>query len=150
VETSPVTRLIETVVTFLTGNTTILFATFILGMFWKRMTGTAGWVGLVSGTGTAILVFILSENGVINLPGQGASFVGAGAAFVVDILVSVLVSLLTIPKRDTELMGLVYSLTPKEQRMEVAQAGDHGWYRRPVLLAGISLAMTVVLNIVFG
>jgi solute:Na+ symporter, SSS family len=119
-------------------------------MFWKRMTATAGWVGLVSGTATAILVFILSENGVIDLPGQGASFVGAGAAFVVDILISVIVSLATAPKRDEELVGLVYSLTPKEQRTEVTLRGDHGWYRKPVLLAGISLAMTVVLNIVFG
>jgi solute:Na+ symporter, SSS family len=56
----------------------------------------------------------------------------------------------TIPKRDTELVGLVYSLTPKVARTEIAQAGDHGWYRKPVLLAGISLALTVVLNIVFG
>ncbi|TWD82858.1 SSS family solute:Na+ symporter [Kribbella amoyensis] len=127
-----------------------LFATFILGMFWKRMTPTAGWIGLVTGTGTAVLVFILSENGVINLPGQGASFVGAGVAFVVDILVSVVVSLVTTPKRDTELIGLVYSLTPKEARTEVAQEGDHGWYRRPTLLAGIALALTVALNIVFG
>ncbi|TCC32467.1 sodium:solute symporter family protein [Kribbella sindirgiensis] len=127
-----------------------LFATFILGMFWKRMTAAAGWIGLVSGTTTAIVVFILSENGVINLPGQGASFVGAGAAFVVDILVSVLVSTMTRPKEESELVGLVYSLTPKEQRTEVTLRGDHGWYRRPVLLAGISLAMTIVLNIVFG
>jgi solute:Na+ symporter, SSS family len=127
-----------------------LFATFILGMFWKRMTATAGWVGLVSGTATAIGVFILSENGVINLPGQGASFVGAGAAFVVDILLSVIVSLVTTPKRDTELVGLVYSLTPREHLTEAVERGDHGWYRKPVLLAGISLAMTVVLNIVFG
>ncbi|MFG1626546.1 sodium:solute symporter family protein [Kribbella sp. NPDC049227] len=127
-----------------------LFATFILGMFWKRMTATAGWTGLVSGTATAILVFILSENGVIDLPGQGASFVGAGAAFVVDILVSVLVSLATVPKRDSELTGLVYSLTPKEQRTEVAQAGDEGWYRKPVLLAGISLVLVIALNIAFG
>ncbi|NEA35774.1 sodium:solute symporter family protein [Streptomyces sp. SID13031] len=127
-----------------------LFATFILGMFWKRMTATAGWVGLVSGTSTAILVFILSETGVINLPGQGASFVGAGAAFVVDILVSILVSMATRPKSDEELKGLVYSLTPKEDRTEVAEEGDHGWYRKPTVLAGISLAMVVVLNIVFG
>jgi solute:Na+ symporter, SSS family len=127
-----------------------LFATFILGMFWKRMTAAAGWVGLVSGTATAILVFVLSKNGVINLPGQGASFVGAGAAFVVDILISVLVSLATKPKREEELAGLVYSLTPKEQRTEVAGAGDGGWYRKPVLLAGISLALTIVLNIIFA
>jgi solute:Na+ symporter, SSS family len=127
-----------------------LFATFILGMFWKRMTATAGWVGLVSGTTTAVVIFILSENGVINLPGQGASFVGAGAAFVVDVLISVVVSLVTTAKRDEELKGLVYSLTPKEDRTEVAQEGDHGWYRKPTLLAGISLAMVIVLNIVFG
>ena len=127
-----------------------LFATFILGMFWKRMTAAAGWIGLVSGTATAIVVFVLSENSVINLPGQGASFVGAGAAFVVDILLSVVVSLVTKPKTDTELKGLVYSLTPKEDRTETAQEGDHGWYRKPTLLAGISLALVVVLNIVFG
>jgi SSS family solute:Na+ symporter len=127
-----------------------LFATFILGMFWKRMTATAGWIGLVSGTTTAVVVFVLSENGVIDLPGQGASFVGAGAAFVVDILISLLVSYLSTPKRDAELVGLVYSLTPKEQRTEVAAVGDHGWYRRPVLLAGISLGLVIVLNIVFG
>ena len=39
-----------------------LFATFILGMFWKRMTATAGWVGLVSGTLAAILVAILGKD----------------------------------------------------------------------------------------
>ncbi|WBQ03197.1 sodium:solute symporter family protein [Kribbella sp. CA-293567] len=127
-----------------------LFATFILGMFWKRMTATAGWVGLVSGTSTAILVFVLAETGVIDLPGQGASFVGAGAAFVVDILVSVVVSMMTRPKPDEELKGLVYSLTPKEDRTEAAQEGDHGWYRKPTVLAGIALAMVVVLNIVFA
>ncbi|HET6297967.1 MAG TPA: sodium:solute symporter family protein [Kribbella sp.] len=127
-----------------------LFATFILGMFWKRMTATAGWIGLVSGTTTAVIVFILSENGVIDLPGQGASFVGAGAAFVVDILLSVVISLMTRPKTDEELKGLVYSLTPKEDRTEVAQVGDHGWYRKPTLLAGISLVMVIALNIIFG
>jgi SSS family solute:Na+ symporter len=127
-----------------------LFATFILGMFWKRMTATAGWIGLVSGTTTAVIVFVLSENGVINLPGQGASFVGAGAAFVVDVLLSVVISLMTRPKTDEELKGLVYSLTPKEDRTEVAQEGDHGWYRKPTLLAGISLVMVIALNIIFG
>lgn len=33
-----------------------LFATFILGMFWKRMTPTAGWLGLVLGTLAAVTV----------------------------------------------------------------------------------------------
>src|SRR4026209_667853 len=37
-----------------------LFATFILGMLWKRMTATAGWTGLVSGTLAAALVAVPS------------------------------------------------------------------------------------------
>jgi SSS family solute:Na+ symporter len=127
-----------------------LFATFILGMFWKRMTAAAGWIGLVSGTLTAVLVFVLSKNGVINLPGQGASFIGAGAAFVVDILLSVVISLITTPKPESELKGLVYSLTPKETRIEAAGEGDGGWYRKPTLLAGIALALTIALNIIFA
>ena len=73
-----------------------LFATFILGMFWKRMTATAGWVGLVSGTLSAVLVAFLTEDafgswstGVIPLAGQGAAFLAASTAFVVDIVLSV-------------------------------------------------------------
>jgi len=127
-----------------------LFATFILGMFWKRMTATAGWVGLVFGTLTAVFVFILSKTGVINLPGQGASFVGAGAAFVVDIVLSIVVSLATAPKPDAELRGLVYSLTPRATRTEALGVGDTGWYRNPTLLAGISLVMVIILNIIFA
>jgi SSS family solute:Na+ symporter len=76
-----------------------LFATFILGMFWKRMTSTAGRMGLVAGTLSAVFVFILGEVGVLNLPGQGVPFVAASAAFVVDIVVSVGVSMVTHPSR---------------------------------------------------
>ncbi len=57
-----------------------LFATFILGMFWKRMSATAGWTGLVSGTAAAVAVAFLSEDafgsastGVLHLSGQGAA-----------------------------------------------------------------------------
>jgi SSS family solute:Na+ symporter len=132
-----------------------LFATFILGMFWKRMTPTAGWTGLVSGTLAAVTVALLSEDafgaaslGVIPLSGQGASFVAAGAAFVVDIVVSVLVTQVTAPKPVAELAGLVYSETPKEDRTD-PEAHRLPWYRSPVPLAGISLAMVTALNIIF-
>ncbi|OZM74169.1 Na+/galactose cotransporter [Amycolatopsis antarctica] len=126
-----------------------LFATFILGMFWKRMTATAGWVGLVSGTFSAIGVFILAETGVWDLPGQGASFVGAGAAFVVDIVVSVVVTYMTQPKPEAQLAGLVYSLTPKDSLKHSTTGDDAGWYRKPGLLAGIALAITIILNFIF-
>ncbi|MBV2363672.1 sodium:solute symporter family protein [Streptomonospora nanhaiensis] len=126
-----------------------LFATFILGMYWKRMTPAAGWSGLVSGTLAAVLVFLANNLGVIELSGQGASFVGAGAAFVVDILVSVVVTLFTRPKPDSELVGLVHSLTPRESRRAETTGEDAGWYRRPWVLALIAGVIVVALNIIF-
>ncbi|RSM49479.1 Na+/galactose cotransporter [Amycolatopsis balhimycina DSM 5908] len=126
-----------------------LFATFILGMFWKRMTPHAGWSGLVLGTGSAVTVWALSKTGVLGLTGQGISFVAAGTAFVVDIVVSVAVSLATRPKPDDELVGLVYSLTPKETRRHDDTGENAGWYRRPGLLAGIVLILTIALNAIF-
>jgi SSS family solute:Na+ symporter len=132
-----------------------LFATFILGMFWKRMTPTAGWSGLVSGTLGAILVAVLSEDalgsasvGVLPLSGQGASFVAAGAAFVIDILVSVVVTQATRPKPVAELAGLVYSETPKEQRTD-PDAARLPWYQSPTKLASISLVLVIALNLIF-
>ncbi|MFF0609331.1 sodium:solute symporter family protein [Nocardia tengchongensis] len=126
-----------------------LFATFILGMFWKRMTATAGWVGLVAGTLSAIVVFVLNKAEVIHLSGQGVSFVAAGTAFAVDIALSVIVSLFTAPKPAEELVGLVYSETPRDQFVDPDEAALP-WYQRPALLAGIALAGVAVLNIVVG
>ncbi|SHG96212.1 sodium:solute symporter family protein [Geodermatophilus nigrescens] len=132
-----------------------LFATFILGMFWKRMTPTAGWMGLVSGTLAAVAVAFLSEDafgaaslGVLPLGGQGASFVAASAAFVVDIVVSIAVSMVTAPKPVAQLAGLVYSETPKEQRTD-PDAHRLPWYQSPTKLAGIALVMVIVLNVIF-
>jgi SSS family solute:Na+ symporter len=125
-----------------------LFATFILGMFWKRMSPTAGWMGLVAGTASAITVFVLHENDVFTLSGQGSSFVAAGVAFVVDIAVSVVVTLMTEPKPASELVGLVYSETPREQLRD-AHADEEKWWQKPTRLALISLIMVIALNIIF-
>jgi SSS family solute:Na+ symporter len=132
-----------------------LFATFILGMFWKRMTPTAAWMGLVSGTLAAIAVGVLGTDvlgglstGVWSLSGQGASFTAAGAAFVVDILVSVVVTQVTRPREESELRGLVYSLTPKADFHDENE-GVLAWYQTPNTLAGIGFVMVVILNIIF-
>lgn len=132
-----------------------LFATFILGMFWKRMTATAGWVGLVTGTLSAVVVAFLSEDsfgslstGTLPLSGQGASFVAAGAAFVVDVLLSIVVSLATRPKPSEELAGLVYSETPRSSLVDTDAAG-YPWFRRPVPLASVALVVVIVLNVIF-
>ncbi len=127
-----------------------LFATFILGMFWKRMTPAAGWSGLVVGTLAAVVVDLLNRTHVISIGGQGASFVGASAAFVLDIAVSVAVSLVTVPKPESELVGLVWSLTPRDQLRHSTVGEDSGWYRSPVILGIGVLILTLILNIVIG
>lgn len=124
-----------------------LFATFILGMFWKRMTPTAGWVGLVSGTVAAIALWSASEfGGLFELPGQGLAFLAASTAFVVDIAVSVVVSLMTTPKPAEELVGLVYSETPKQDRTDPLEH-TYPWYRRTLPLAGLAAVMVTALNL---
>ncbi len=132
-----------------------LFATFILGMFWKRMTATAGWLGLVAGTVSAVIVALLSKDafgslslGVIPVEGQGAAFLAASTAFVVDVALSIGVSLVTAPKPAEKLVGLVYSETPVEMRTDPDEASAP-WYRRTVPLAGLALAMVIVLNVIF-
>jgi solute:Na+ symporter, SSS family len=125
-----------------------LFATFILGMFWKRMTSTAGWAGLVAGTLSAVTVFILSKVGVIDLPGQGMPFLAASIAFVVDIAVSVVVSYATAPKPVTELAGFVYSETDVQIFADPESDGKP-WYMKPVPLAAVMLALAILLNIIF-
>jgi len=132
-----------------------LFATFILGMFWKRMTATAGWVGLVAGTTSAVLVAFLSEDafgswstGTIPVSGQGAAFVAAGAAFVVDIVLSIIVTLFTRSKDPAELRGLVYSETPRADLVDPKEA-SYPWYRRTLPLAGVSLVLVIILNVIF-
>ncbi len=132
-----------------------LFATFILGMFWKKMTPAAGWIGLVSGTLAAVVVAVLSEDalgpwsiGVIGLGGQGASFAAAGAAFVVDIVVSVAVSRMTAPKPVEQLVGLVWSETPRESMRDPDEA-TASWYQSPTKLAGIALVLVIGLNLLF-
>jgi solute:Na+ symporter, SSS family len=125
-----------------------LFATFILGMFWKRMTATAGWMGLVAGTLSAVAVFIASKAGVIDLPGQGMPFIAAAAAFIVDVVVSVAVSMVTAPKTTEELVGFVYGETEVPILSDPEDAGKP-WYMKPVQLAGAMLVLVIILNVVF-
>jgi SSS family solute:Na+ symporter len=125
-----------------------LFAIFILGLFWKRMSGTAGWIGLLSGTVAAVTVDVLVRTGVIGVSAQAGSFIGASAAFVVGVGVGAAVTLVTTPKPDAELVGLTWSLTPKESRQHEATGDDAGWYRSPTLLAGVVAVITIGLYLI--
>lgn len=131
-----------------------LFATFLLGMFWKRMTPAAGWTGLVSGTAAAVIYWYISsftgaEAAFFNLPGQGTAFIAASLAFAVDIAVSVVVTVFTKPKPDHELVGLVSSVTPKEFLRDPVEAALP-WYKQTVPLGIACLVLVIALNVVFA
>jgi SSS family solute:Na+ symporter len=135
-----------------------LFATFLLGMFWRRTTGHGAFAGLVSGTAAAAF-----HHGLTLPAGAGAGIKGGWMgsvlntypsemaqnfwtaiwAWTVCFVVTIVVSLLTRPRPVEELRGLVYSLTERPR--------DEGepWYRRPSILAVVVLAMTLVLNLIF-
>jgi SSS family solute:Na+ symporter len=129
-----------------------LFATFFLGMFWKRTTANGAFWGLVSGTAAAAITHGLTvaegKGGWITqvheyYSGTSQAFNIAGISFIVCFLVTVLVSLFSRPKRDEELVGLVYSLTPRQR--DPAKV----WYKNPLWLGMVVLVVTVILNIIF-
>jgi SSS family solute:Na+ symporter len=135
-----------------------LFATFLLGMFWKRTTGHAAFTGLLSGTFAALLHHGLTlptdaapgiHGGWITVvhhyPSDMAqNFWTAIFAFSVNLLVTIAVSLVTKPRPEPELVGLVYSLTPKPVETHLS------WYQKPATLAIAVLAILIVLNLVFA
>ena len=117
-----------------------LFATFIIAMFWKRATPWAGFWGLASGTVAAVAVHFLHSRGPLDLGSPlSADFWGAVAAFVVDVIVTVAVSLVTQPKPDHELRGLVWGLTETEDTSAEEDPAERVWWRRPAVLGAIAL-----------
>jgi len=129
-----------------------LFATFFLGMFWKRTSANGAFYGLLSGTAAAALTHGLTTaegkgGWITNLhtfySGTSQAFNIAGIAFIVCFVVTFLVSLVTKPKPESTLVGLVYSLTPRQKdRSKI-------WYKNPLVLGIIVLVITFILNIIF-
>jgi SSS family solute:Na+ symporter len=134
-----------------------LFATFLLGMFWKRATGHGAFAGLLAGVTTGLLHIGLT------LPvGSGVSVKGGwlGAihyypsemaqnfwtaifAWVVCFAVTIVVSLATKAPNEKNLVGLVHSLTPKLPDQDLR------WYQQPKYLGLAVLAGVLVLNLIF-
>jgi solute:Na+ symporter, SSS family len=135
-----------------------LFATFLLGMFWARTTGTGAFIGLLLGTATSGLVHALTISQG-NVPGMKGGYLSvvhtfpsemaqnfwlAVFAFIVCFGLTATISLATArTKSDDDLKGLVYSLTPKIKDEGLA------WYQRPAVLGTALLAACAVLNIIF-
>lgn len=126
-----------------------LFATFIIGLFWRRMTPWAGFWGLLTGTLAAFASYILYKAEVIDFGTElNATFWGAGIAFAVDAVVSVAVTLATTPKPESELRGLVWGLTDTTLADDSVK-GDKSWYRSPLVLGAGALILSAAMYIPF-
>jgi solute:Na+ symporter, SSS family len=132
-----------------------LFATFLLGMFWKRTTGHGAFSGLIAGTAAAMLHhgLTLPIEAVPGIHGgwiavlhhypsdMAQNFYGAIIAFSANFIVAVVVSLFTKPRPDSELVGLVRSLTKMPSHAHLP------WWKRPEALAVAILLAAVAINL---
>jgi solute:Na+ symporter, SSS family len=138
-----------------------LFGTVLLGMIWKRVTKAAGFWGLLSGTLSSVSMFLLMQGKFpLMNPESRLRWVSLFAlspdakglaqdmyqslwSCVTCVVVTVLVTMVTKPRPDAELKGLVYSLT------EVAHEEKVSLLHRPVFWGGVAIALLVVLQIIF-
>ena len=136
-----------------------LFATFLLGMFWKRATGHGAFFGLLTGTLAAAVHhgLTLPVGEPVGIKGgwlghiahfypsdMAQNFWTAIWAWTTCFVVTIVISLLTRPREDSKLAGLVYSLTEKPSEKHLP------WYQRPAALALVIVVVLVLLNVFFG
>jgi SSS family solute:Na+ symporter len=129
-----------------------LFATVLLGMLWKRVTRAAGFWGLLAGVLSSVTMFTLMKLDQRWVAVFALSPIAKGLAqamyqalwsCVICAVVTVLVTLITKPRGDEELRGLVYSLT------DVAHEEHASWLQRPVVWGAAALGLFVILQIIF-
>ncbi|CAL8896229.1 MULTISPECIES: sodium:solute symporter family protein [Kocuria] len=126
-----------------------LFAVFILGLLWKRMSPAAGLWGYIAGIVAPTVVWIayLNDESLFG-SATAETMYGAIASFVTVIVVSVLVTFVTKPKPVEQLSGLVYGVGTINVTDD-AVAGDAAWYRSPALLGTVALVLCVLLYLPF-
>ena len=132
-----------------------LFATFLLGMFWKRTTATGAFLGLFCGIGSSALFHALTiaqgnapgiKGGYLKVvstfPSEMAqNFWLAAFAFIACFTLTLVISLATSrTKSDADLKGLVYSLTPK------IVDNNAPIYQRPAVVGVVLLIVCILLN----
>jgi len=121
-----------------------LFATFLLGMFWRRATPWGAFWGLVAGIACAVGHYLMTgHEPFVYTSVMAGNFWRATYAWLACFIVTIAVSLFTKPKPESELEGLVWG-----RPREVAAIAE-SWIKRPPVLAAIVVAMTIVLNLLF-
>jgi SSS family solute:Na+ symporter len=129
-----------------------LFGTVLIGMIWKRATGAGGFWGLLAGTGSSVAMFVMveldpSKVALIAMSPLAkplaADMYRALWSGLICVFVTVGVSLVTKPKTDLQLEGLVYGATT------IPSEGHLPLVKRPIFWAGVSLAVFLVLQYIF-
>jgi SSS family solute:Na+ symporter len=129
-----------------------LFATMLLGMFFKRITSAGAFWGLLAGMVSSVTLFLAVKFMWINpasitfssvTSDMAANFWRAWWAWLICFITTIAISFFTAPKPDAELVGLVKGLTPNPDSSAMAL------YKRPEFIAVIALIVLVVLNIYF-
>jgi SSS family solute:Na+ symporter len=129
-----------------------MFGTVLLGMLWKRTTPAAGFWGLLAGMIVSFLLFLW-----VKLDPSAVKYVAFSSqakdmadniyramwTLIANVVVTVLVSLVTKPKPEKELVGLVYGLT------EIPSHGHWPLFQRPGFWAAVVGVLFVILNLIF-
>lgn len=129
-----------------------LFGTVILGMLWKRATAAGGFWGLLTGTVASVGMWLWVKVDASALryvalsphaKDMAENMYRALWSWIICVVVTVVVSLLTTPKTDAELQGLVYGVTdiPSEEHVSA--------YRRPWFWAVVIGILFVIVNVIF-
>ncbi|ROP60810.1 sodium:solute symporter family protein [Curtobacterium sp. ZW137] len=126
-----------------------LFAVFILGLLWKRMTTQGALWGYILGIVTPTITWIAYlANPKLFATGTAETLYGAIISFVTVLIVGFIVSMFTKPKAEKDLSGLVYGVGKIDLHGD-SVATDTAWYRSPALLGTVALVLCVVLYLPF-
>ncbi len=129
-----------------------LFGTVLLGMLWKRATPAGGFWGLLAGTASSVAMWAW-----VKLDASALRYVAFSSqakdmaenmyralwSWIVCVAVTVIVSLFTAPKPESELTGLVYGCT------KIPHEGDLPLWQRPGFWACVVGGIFVILNVIF-
>jgi solute:Na+ symporter, SSS family len=129
-----------------------LFGTVILGMLWKRATHWGGFLGLLAGTMASIGMFVW----VYKIPGalryiamspdakpMAENLYRALWSWIICVVVTVVVSLVTKPVPTEQLSGLVYGVTP------IPDDGATTIWQKPIFWAIVVIVVFFILNLIF-
>jgi solute:Na+ symporter, SSS family len=127
-----------------------LFGTVVLGMLWKRTSPQGGFWGLLAGTVSSIgmWAWVKADPAALryvalspNARDMAENMYRALWSWLVCVIVTVVVSLMTKPKPDAELVGLVYGVTP------IPHEGDVPLWERPIFWGAVVFVVFVLFNI---